>query len=78
MACFTCGENKDLDTISLLMMYKKASEKTGIMYWFFKNINDGEIKIMNNEDFKKFKAANKQDFLEKKYEYSRIDEFRVT
>lgn len=78
MACFSCGEGKDLNTISLLSMYKEASEKTGIIYWFYKEVNSNEIKIMDNESFNQFKRTNRKAFEKKKIEYSRIDEFRLT
>jgi hypothetical protein len=78
MACFSCGENKNLDTISLLQFYKDAYEKTGNVFWFFKHVDNAEIKIMCNEDFKTFKKANKIEFSSGQYEFSRIDEFRLT
>lgn len=78
MACFTCGEGKDMDTISLLLMYKEASEKTGKIFWFFKDVNTNEIKIMDNESFSEFKKRSKKLFEKGKIEFSRIDEFRIT
>lgn len=78
MACFTCGENKDMNTVSLLIMYKEASEKTGKQFWFYKDVNDNEIKIMDNDSFREFKDKNKKLFSSGKIEFSRIDEFRVT
>lgn len=78
MACFTCGENKDLNTISLLLMYKEASAKTGKIYWFYKEVSSNEIKIMTDGSFAKFKNKNKKAFSQGKFEFSRIDEFRVS
>ena len=77
MACFSCSENKDVNTISILLMYKEAYEKTGNVFWFFKEASDNEIKIMCDEDFKKFKASNKKRFIKGEIEFSRIDEFRI-
>jgi hypothetical protein len=77
MACFSCSKDKDINTITILLRYKEAFEKTGVVYWFFKGIDDNEVNIMNDEDFKKYKAANKKLFTDKKIEFSRIDEFRI-
>jgi hypothetical protein len=78
MACFTCGENKDTNTISVLLMYKEAFEKTGVVYWFFKEVGTNEIKIMDNEGFTAFKKKNSKAFSKGNFEFSRIDEFRVS
>jgi len=78
MACFTCGENKDTNTVSILLMYKSAFEKTGVVYWFYKEVNKNEIKIMDNGSFEQFKNKHKKAFANGKYEFSRIDEFRVS
>jgi hypothetical protein len=77
MSCFTCSKGKDLSTVEALLMYKEASEKTGKIYWFFRHIDSNEIKIASNEDFSRFKKANKRLFTAGKFEFSRIDEFRI-
>lgn len=59
-------------------MYKEAFEKTGIVYWFYKEHSNNEIKIMLDEDFKNFKSNNKKLFAKGKIEFSRIDEFRLS
>lgn len=78
MACFSCSKDKDMTTVDILLRYKKAFELTSVLYWFFKHDSNNEINIMNDEDFKKFKAANNKSFSNGEYEFSRIDEFRVT
>lgn len=78
MACFSCGEGKQHSTITLLEMYKKASKKTGKIYWYFQRVDSNNIQIMNDEDFKTFMARNKKAFSTKKIEYARVDEFIAT
>lgn len=77
MACFSCSENKSINTVTILQMYKDAFEKTGLAYWFFKEPSTNEIKIMTDADFKKFKKQNAKLFTKKKIEFARIDEFRI-
>jgi hypothetical protein len=78
MACFSCSKEKDLNTVAILLRYKEAFEITGKIFWFFKKDGSNEINIMNDEDFKKFRSENKTAFSQGEYEFSRIDEFRVT
>jgi hypothetical protein len=78
MGCFSCSNGKSLNTVQILQMYKEAYNKTGKLYWFFKEEGSNEIKIMAHEDFAKFKSENKSKFYKKKIEFSRIDEFRIS
>lgn len=66
-----------MNTITVLQMYKEAFEKTGSVYWFFKDAITNEIKIMTDDDFKIFKDKNKKLFSTGKIEFARIDEFRL-
>lgn len=77
MACFSCSENKSINTVTILQMYKDAFEKTGVAYWFFKEPITNEIKIMTDADFTKYREQNKKLFTSKKIEFARIDEFRL-
>lgn len=78
MACFSCSQGKSLNAINILQMYKEASEKSGTMYWFYKDASDNEIKLMTDADFKKYKSANKKLFQQGQIEFARIDEFRIS
>jgi hypothetical protein len=78
MACFSCSKEKSIETTAILQWYKDASIKSGKIFWFFKLDSSNEIKIMCNDDFKIFKSENSEDFSNGKYEFSRIDEFRIT
>lgn len=77
MACFSCSQNKSMNTVSILLMYKEAYEKTGNIYWFFTDPLTKEIKVTDDESFKKFTAANKKKFTKGEIEFARIDEFRI-
>lgn len=77
MACFSCSKDKDVTEITVLLMYKEAYEKTGKLYWFFKEDDCNELKIISDDDFAQFRKTNKKKFTDKKIQYSRIDEFRI-
>jgi hypothetical protein len=77
MACFSCSKDKDLNTVTILLRYKEAYEKTGTVYWFYSIVGSNEINIIDDADFRRYKTANKQLFTNKKIEFSRIDEFRI-
>lgn len=77
MACFTCNENKSMNTVAILQMYKEAYEKTGLVYWFFREVSNNEVKIMDDAGFRKFKKENAELFSNKEIEFARIDEFRI-
>lgn len=76
MGCFSCSKDKSELEINILQKYKEYFEKTGKGYWFYKHLESKEVSVISEEDFKKFKNANKKDFAKGLYEFSHIREFR--
>ena len=51
--CFSCQNNAPYSLKNSLQIHKDLYEKTGVVYWFFKEEENGKVKIADNESFNK-------------------------
>lgn len=51
--CFSCQNDAPYSLKNSLQIHKDLYEKTGVVYWFFKEEENGKVKIADNESFKK-------------------------
>ena len=49
--CFSCQNNAPYSLKNSLQIHKDLYEKTGVVYWFFKEEENGKVKIADNESF---------------------------
>jgi hypothetical protein len=51
--CFSCQNDAPYSLKNSLQIHKDLYEKTGVVYWFFKEEENGKVKIADNESFNK-------------------------
>lgn len=75
MKCFSCGQSFNGDVNELLRQYKLDYINRGIERYFYREEKNGDIKIINQKNFKQiFKTKIKPNF-SKGAEYAHIREF---
>lgn len=70
--CFSCGNGFNGNTRQLLMKYKQDKKDV----YFFRIVKDGDIFIVNKEQFKKVFASQIKPNFKKGAEYAHISEFK--
>jgi hypothetical protein len=76
MACFSCGKTFKGTVNDLLQMYKQDYLKRGVERYFFKENENGDVKICSKESFKRVYELLIQPNLMNGAEYAHIKEFR--
>jgi len=50
--CFSCQKNAPQTTKELLSLHKRIYEQKGISFWFYRESENGQIKISDDASFK--------------------------
>lgn len=70
--CFSCGEGFNGSTRQLLLKYKQEGKDV----YFFKKVKDGDIFIVNKNQFKEVMKTQIKPNFKKGAEYAHISEFK--